>query len=111
MNIAFSTTKLQKTFNSEKELIREYGQEKSRVIIRRMAVLRAAVNLEQVPHLPPERRHELTGTRKGQFAVDLKHPFRLIFTPNHEPVPRKADGGIDLQQVTAITIQSVEDYH
>jgi proteic killer suppression protein len=111
MDIAFSTTKLQKMFNSERELIREYGTEKSRVIIRRMAMLRAAVNLEQVHHLPPERRHELIGARKGQFAVDLKHPFRLIFTPNHQPVPRKADGGIDLQQVTAITIQSVEDYH
>ena len=111
MDIAFCTTKLQKRFNSERELIREYGPENSRIIIRRMAVLRAAVNLEQVPSLPPERRHELTGTRKGQFAVDLKHPFRLIFTPNHEPVPLKADGGVDLQQITAITVQCVKDYH
>jgi proteic killer suppression protein len=101
MDIAFASTKLRKIVNCEKELNREYGQDKGRIIMRRMLVLRAAINLEQVPHLPPERRHELTGSRKGEFAVDLKHPFRLIFKPNHDPI----------RQVTAITIICVEDYH
>jgi proteic killer suppression protein len=76
-----------------------------------MAVLKAADNCAMVPTQKPERRHELTGKRKGTFAVDLKHPFRLIFKPNHEPVPVKKDGGIDLSKVTAITILGVEDYH
>ena len=48
---------------------------------------------------PPERRHELSGNRKGQFAVDLKHPQRLIFEPNHNPLPRRADGGLDLKKI------------
>ena len=76
-----------------------------------MSVLKSAENLAQVPVRKPDRRHELTGKRKGTFAVDLKHPFRLIFKPNHEPVPKKEDGGIDLTKVTAITILGVEDYH
>ena len=77
----------------------------------RMAVLTAARNLALVPTTPPDRRHPLRGEREGQFAVDLVHPHRLVFKPSHEPLPRKADGGIDTEQVTAITILDVIDYH
>jgi len=107
VDIAFDKPKLQKVFNHESRLIKEYGK----IIMRRMAVLKAATKLEQVPHRKPERRHELSGRRKGEFAVDLKHPFRLVFRPNHDPIPLKEDGGIDLKLVTAITIIRVEDYH
>lgn len=79
--------------------------------MRRMLVLRAARTLQEVPIRPPERRHELKGQRKGQFAVDLKHPRRLVFRPNHDPLPRKPDGGLDLEAITAIMILKVEDYH
>ncbi|HBF43624.1 MAG TPA: system killer suppression protein, partial [Desulfobacteraceae bacterium] len=75
---------------------------KARLIMRRMAVLRASPVLSEVPHKKPERRHKLSGKRSGQFAVVLKHPFRLIFKPDHEPLPRKDDGGLDLTQITAI---------
>jgi toxin HigB-1 len=111
MDIAFATNKLRKIFNSENELIREYGAEIARVIMRRMSILRAASNLDEVSYLPPPRRHELSGERKGQFAVDLKHPQRLLFKPNHDPVPCKSDGGVDLKQVTAIIILDIKDYH
>ena len=110
MNIAFKNTGMAKTFNSEKELTKKYGKQ-SRAIIRRMMLLQAAPSLDDVPTSPPPRRHELEGKRKGTFAVDLVHPYRLIFMPNHDPVPRKEDGGIDLRMVTSITILSVEDYH
>ncbi len=81
------------------------------VIINRMALLDLAGSLDQVPTRPPERRHQLTEDRKGQFSVDLVHPYRLVFTPNHEPVPLAEDGGINLQQVTEIKILEVIDYH
>jgi toxin HigB-1 len=111
MDISFSNEKLAKIFNSEKNLVREYGTENAKRIKLRMAVLMAANCLEEVPTHPPERRHELSGARKGQFAVDLKHPFRLIFQPNHNPLPRKADGGVDSRKISAVTIIEVEDYH
>jgi toxin HigB-1 len=57
------------------------------------------------------RRHELKGDLKGHFGVDLVHPFRLVFRPSQEPVPRNADQGVDLEQVTAIEITGVRDYH
>ena len=45
------------------------------------------------------------------YAVDLVHLHRLVFQPSHDPVPRLADGGIDVGHVTAITIVEVIDYH
>ena len=83
----------------------------ARVIMMRMAVLRAARNLGLVPSTPPDRRHQLVGDRDEQFAVDLVHPYRLVFEANHEPLPRKYDGGVDTEQVTAITVLDVVDYH
>ena len=64
-----------------------------------------------VPTTSPERRHLLSSGRRGQYAVDLVHPYRLVFEPDHDPVPRTADGGIDIDRVTAITIMEVVDYH
>lgn len=111
MDIAFRKKKMLRTFNSESLLIRVYGSENGKTIRLRMVFLQGAGNLSKVPVSKPFRLHELKGKRKGQFAVDLKHPLRLVFVPNHDPIPRKDDGGIDLERVTAIEIISVEDYH
>ncbi len=111
MNIGFKNKKLCKTFSSSAGLHTAYGGKMAKTIMNRMAVLQAAPTLEDVTHLPPEKRHELKGNRKGQYAVYLKHPFRLVFIPDHDPVPKKPDAGDDLSQITAITILKVEDYH
>ncbi|TET44782.1 killer suppression protein [candidate division TA06 bacterium] len=111
MNIDFKNKKLSKIFNSEGKLQKNYGKRMAQVIKRRMMILNAAPNLEDVCHLPPERRHELVGRRKGTFAVDLQHPKRLVFRPAHHPIPQRKEKGIDLKKVTAITILGVEDYH
>ena len=111
MDISFRTRKLQKVFEKPGELKRSYGVRNESALKARLIVLYKAANLSRVPTIPPERRHQLKGKRKEQFAVDLVHPHRLIFEPDHEPVPLKNDGGIDLEQVTAITILEVLDYH
>jgi len=111
MDISFKKNKLMKVVDSERELYKTFGKENGRLIQRRMAFLQAAPTLADVPHTKPERRHELGGKRKGQFAVDVKHPQRIIFRPNHKPLPRKDDGGLDLTRITSIEILVVEDYH
>ena len=111
MDITFRTNKTAKTFNSDKELQKEYGSPMAKVIKTRLATLKVAETLDQVPATPPDRRHQLKGNRDEQYAVDLKHPYRLVFEPNHDPIPRKEDGGIDLKQVNAITVIEVIDYH
>ena len=79
--------------------------------MRRMMLLAAAPSMKEVPTSKPERCHALKGDRKNQFAVDLKHPFRLVFVPDHDPIPRTRDGGIELKSVIKIKILNVEDYH
>ena len=111
MDIGFRTRKLERTFNTVAALRKTYGAQMAKVIMMRMAVLKTARNLALVPSTRPERRHQLSGAREGQFAVDLVHPHRLVFEPSHQPPPCKDEGGIDTQQVTAITILDVIDYH
>ena len=111
MDITFRNRKLARIFNSERELTKAYGSRRARTIMMRLAVLKSARTLSHVPTTPPERRHQLRGDRDEQYAVDLVHPYRLIFVPNHDPVPRREDGGIDTDAVTAITIIEVVDYH
>jgi toxin HigB-1 len=111
LDIAFRTRKLEKTFNSAGELQKAYGARMTKAIMIRLAVLKAARTLALVPTTPPDRRHQLRGDRDEQFAVDLVHPHRFVFEANHDPLPRKDDGGIDVEQVTAITIIDVIDHH
>jgi len=111
MEIDFKTHKLEKTFVTAGKLGRLYGKRMEKIISSRLAILSVAYDLSEVPPHPPVRRHQLTGTRREQFAVDLVHPYRLIFEANHDPVPRKEDGGINLKQVIRIRILEVVDYH
>lgn len=60
---------------------------------------------------PCARLHPLTGNLKGKFAVDLEHPQRLIFEPDCEELPHKADGSLDLSRIDAIMILEIVDYH
>jgi len=110
MQISFQARKTEKIFNSARKLKKEYGVDRAKKIKLRMAVLRSAVNLAEVPEQKPDRRHRLKGDRKNQFAVDLVHPYRLIFKPIH-PLPMLEGGKIDLSKITEIVILGVEDYH
>jgi proteic killer suppression protein len=105
MVVTYHTNKLQKVCNQEKAGIRALGPDCAKKLRQRMAELAAARGLSDISHLPPPKCHELVN-RGGVFSVDLQQPYRLLFIPANDPVPRKTDGGIDLTQVTAI-----EDTH
>lgn len=117
MEISFISKKLEKEFNEGARLVKAHGPERAEKIRRRMAELRAAVTLCDFwpPKKKPSRCHELAeGDRKGKFhlSVDLDYPYRLIFTPAHDPIPTHADGGgLDWSKVTAVTILGVENTH
>lgn len=110
MELDFASRKLQRQMESEKELNKAYGQ-LAGPIKRRLGVLAKAPTLADVPVVPPERCHLLIGKLAGRYAVDLSGNWRLIFRPDHDPVPEKESGGVDLTKVTSIVIEGVEDYH
>ena len=114
MDISFSTTKLEKVMSCEKTIVQVYGPLQAKIINRRIFALKNSPTLVDFwpPYTPPHRCHELTvGVRRGQLSIDLKHPYRLIFVPNHDPLPMLASGGLNWAGVTSITIIGVEDTH
>ncbi len=111
MIVTFRTKKLAKACNSEAEMLRHFGQQRATKLGNRLLELKAATNLNDISRLPPARCHELTGSRKGQLSLDLGHPYRLIIIPANEPVPRKADGGLDWGRVTQVEVIEIADTH
>ncbi|MBZ0168460.1 Plasmid maintenance system killer protein [Candidatus Methylomirabilis lanthanidiphila] len=111
MEITFISRKLQKVCNSEKEMRARFAKPLAERLQQRLAELKAADTLDDIRRLPPARCHELSQNRKGQLAVDLVQPKRLIFEPDHNPVPCKPDGGLDWSHVTRIRVIEIIDYH
>jgi plasmid maintenance system killer protein len=111
LDILFADKKLERSCNEFKLALKVHGERRAKRLRQRLDELHAADALADISHLPPPRLHQLVGNRKGQFSVDLDHPYRLIFIVANIPVPLKDDGGLDLSKVTAICIQGVEDTH
>lgn len=111
MDILFGDQKLAKVCGNDSLRIRKFGPMRAELLRQRLAQFRAAKNLEVLRWLPQVRCHELKSNREGTLAVDLGHPYRLIFEPANNPIPRKTDSGLDWTSVTVIRVLSVEDYH
>lgn len=111
MDIFYTNKRIQRLCTSSKYMVRQLGPRNAEKLKRRLSEIRAADNIGVLQKLPQARCHELKGNRKGQFAVDLDHPYRLIFTPANNPIPKKEDGGYGVWKIDAIIIQEVTDYH
>lgn len=110
MDIFFSNRRDEKIFNDYKKIIQKFGVPMAARISLRLQQMRAAPTLSVFKQAHP-RCHALDGDRDGEFAADLLHPHRLIFRPDHEPLPRDEFGGLNLSKVTTIRILEIEDYH
>jgi len=91
-----------------KKAARAIGVESARKLQRRLAELKAAKN---VTELPAGRPHPYTGTTERRFSLDLAGGNRVLFIPSEEPPPRKEDGGIDWVAVAEVTIVFIGDNH
>lgn len=56
-----------------------YGLEMADKIHQRIDEISAAETVEMMVQFHIGRCHSLTNNRKGQYAMDLIHPYRLIF--------------------------------
>lgn len=102
---------MERAFREERSAARLFGDAKrGRLYQRRIKDLEAVAALADMSHYPGGC-HPLKGERKGLYSLALWAGMRLVFTPDHNPLPRLADGGIDLSQVTAVEIVTVENYH
>lgn len=82
MDITYRNKKIEKICTDAKTAEKTYGKEMSEKIHQRIDELTAADTVEMMIHFRIGRCHSLTQNRKGQYAVDLVHPYRLVFEKN-----------------------------
>src|SRR5437016_472751 len=113
MNIFITDKRLRKLAHDDAACRRQYGVDMAKKIALRLASLKAAVSLADFwpPKSGPERCHELIGSLKGTFSVDLNQPYRLLFQPTSKPAEDEAEEQQRWKSITAIDITAIEDTH
>lgn len=74
MEVTYKNKHLQKCAENGKYSVKKLGAIRSKNYLQRVADLCDAETLEEVRYLPGNY-HELTGDRKGQWAVSLDQPI------------------------------------
>ena len=82
MEISYKTKKMERICTDAKVSDKSYGCEMSEKIQMRISEIQAADTVEEMIQWHIGRCHMLKNNRKGQYAVDLVHPYRLVFE-NH----------------------------
>ena len=77
---------------------RKYGDRMAEMIDQRIGEIESADSVETLIKYRIGRCHQLTGNRKNQYAMDLTHPYRLVFE-------KKKD------KIIAVEILEIVDYH
>ncbi len=88
MNIRDQTRKLEKSVENL-SAIRRYHGDRAKKVALRLEQLAAAANLDALRILPSANCHELKADGVGEIAVDISPNHRIIFIPDHHPLPKK----------------------
>ena len=110
MNVYFNDKKLENLSKDLRKCKKALGEKRSKLFIQRLNDLYLADTLEDVRYLPGHY-HELKENRKGQWACDLDHPYRLIFEPHENPIPTDADGRYQWIEIKEVEIDEITNYH
>lgn len=86
MDITYKNRKIEKVCTDAKTAERTYGREMVDKIHQRIDEIDAADTVEMMIKFHIGRCHSLTQNRKGQYAVDLVHPYRLVFEKNGDKI-------------------------
>ncbi len=79
MEITYKNKRIQKICTNAKTAERIYGREMADKIHQRVDEITAADTVEMMLKFHIGRCHSLILNRKRQYAVDLVHPYRLVF--------------------------------
>ena len=105
MEIVFKNARMKAESENHESLKRKYGRLQADEITARLNELDSAESLQDIWRLPHVRLHSLSGNLKGYFAVDIKDPYRIIFSPLN-------GNTANLKTVTKIRINTLYyDYH
>ena len=79
MHVTYKTKKIEKICTNARAAEKSYGRDMAFKIHQRIDEIMAADTVEMMIQFHIGRCHALTNNRKGQYAMDLVHPYRLIF--------------------------------
>lgn len=79
MDITYKTRKLEKICTDAKVAEKAHGREMTELIHQRIDEITAADTVGIMIQFHIGRCHPLKHDRKGQYAIDLVHPYRLVF--------------------------------
>jgi proteic killer suppression protein len=98
LKVTYRNKTIMKVCTNYSYAVKTYGPRMAELIHLRIDQLESADSLETMVKYSIGRCHPLTGNRKGQYALDLVHPYRIIANQDKT----------DLQIVQIIEIT---DYH
>ena len=98
MDITYKDKKIKKICTDATVASRKYGIENAEKIQQRISEIAAADTVEFMIRFKIGRCHPLVQNRKGQYAVDLVHPYRLVFEKKGE-------------EIQIVNILEIVDYH
>ena len=98
MVITYKNRKIEKICTDAKVAEKTYGKKMAEKIQNRISEIEASITVEIMLQFYIGRCHSLSNNRKGQYAVDLINPYRLVF--------RKIGDEIQIAEIIEIV-----DYH
>lgn len=86
MKIEYKTKKLERVCTNYSEAEKEHGSEMAEKIHQRIVEMDAVSSVETMLEFGICRCHQLKGKRKNQYAVELIHPFYLVFEEQEQEI-------------------------
>ena len=110
MNITFADKKLKKFANNNPVAINKMGAIRAKLYQKRLQDMKDAESFSDLENLPG-KYHQLKGNRKDQWACNLDQPYRLIFQPGEDPIPKDKHGSQILRELKLVEIIDITNYH
>lgn len=98
MEITYRNKKLRKICTDNRTAEKLYGRKMAEKLDMRLSEIAAADSVQMMVRFRIGRCHQLSNNRKGQYAVDLEHPYRLVFT-------------VTSNEIEIANIMEIVDYH
>ena len=86
MEISYKNKKIERECTDAKVSDKTYGSDMSEKIQMHIGEITAADTVQQMIEFHIGRCHPLKNNRKGQYAVDLVHPYRLVFEKHGDEI-------------------------
>lgn len=98
MQVNYKNRQIEKICTNASVAAKKFDKRTVGLIQQRVDEIHAADSVEMLVQFGIGRCHPLVGDRKGQFAMDLVHPLRLVFE-------------VIRDEIQIAEIQEIVDYH